>query len=79
MDLKFYKIYAFTDLHVASGDRGVSALCLCLWAQQRRKRKIFSDFFSQFSLSPHPLEFGVQLDWDDMSSLCVRVCVASVC
>ena len=75
MDLKFYKIYAFTDLHVASGDRGVSALCLCLWAQQRRKER----FSPNFSLSPHPLEFGVQLDWDDMSSLCVRVCVASVC
>ena len=52
MDLKVYKIYAFTDLHVASGDRGVSALCLCLWAQQRRKER-FSPIFSLNFLSRH--------------------------
>ena len=72
---KFYKIYAFTDLHVASGDTSVSAPPLSVCGDTRR-RKDFSPFFSRnfppgsSTFFPRPFQLG----WH-----CVRVCVASVC
>ena len=43
MDSQVYKIYAFTDLHVASGDSSVSGPPLSVGGQreQEEERKVF--------------------------------------
>ena len=75
MDSQVYKIYAFTDLHVASGDSSVSGppLSVCGQREQEEERKVFL-LFSTFSLE----STFFSAPFAD-TGLCVRVCVASVC
>ena len=62
MEWQVYKIYAFTDLHVASGDTSAPPLSVC--GDTRRRRKDFSPFFSRnFSpdsstFFPRPFKLG---------------------
>ena len=70
MECQVYKIYAFTDLHVASGDTSVSAPPLSVCGDTRR-RKDFSPFLAQFrSRLVHFLSTSIQT-W---MTLCACVC-----
>ena len=76
MDSQVYKIYAFTDLHVASGDSSVSGppLSVCGQREQEEERKVFLQNFSQLFLSS-PRSFQLR----SLTLACVCVCVWLLC
>ena len=73
MEWQVYKIYAFTDLHVASGDTSAPPLCLCV-GTPGGEGKIFLHFSRAISLPTRPLSFHVHSNLDDIGPVCACVC-----